>query len=157
MLAIDSVQVIGIYFTVTMEQKDVFYKLLDEHTEKLNGKYKDKFCISQHVYDEIKTVLSLDKGEKCDSGSYFKFWCKKNFRQEKIGNLSVVYCAKGSCPIVAKESIFETLVKCHERVGHSGIRKTWDEVKKNYAGLKYDIVALFISTCKQCTERRPAK
>ena len=152
-LAIDSVQVIGIYFTVTMEQKDVFYKLLDEHIEKLNGKYKDKFCISQQVYDEINTVLSLDKGEKCDSGSYFKFWCKKNFRLEKIGNLSVVYCAKGSCPIVAKESIFETLVKCYERVGHSGIRKTWDEVKKNYAGLKYGIVALFISTCKQCTER----
>ena len=81
MLAIDSVQVIGIYFTVTMEQKDVFYKLLDEHIEKLNGKYKDKFCISQQVYDEIKTVLSLDKGEKCDSGSYFKFWCKKNWKR----------------------------------------------------------------------------
>ena len=80
MLAIDSVQVIGIYFTVTMEQKDVFYKLLDEHIEKLDGKYKDKFCISQQVYDETKTVLSLDKGEKCDSGSYFKFRRCQNFK-----------------------------------------------------------------------------
>ena len=55
-------------------------ELLDEHIEKLDGKYKDKFCISQQVYDEIKTVLSLDKGEKCDSGSYFKLRRCQNFK-----------------------------------------------------------------------------
>ena len=71
--------------------------------------------------------------------SYFKFWCKKNYRLEKIGSLNVVYCVKTSCPVVAKESMFETLVKCHERVGHSGRRKTWDEVKKNYAGIRFDV------------------
>ena len=53
--------------------------------------------------------------------------------------------------------MFETLVKCHERVGHSGRRKTWDEVKKNYAGIRFDVIPLFLSTCKQCNERRPAK
>ena len=77
-----------------MEQKDQFYKLLDDHIEGLNGKFQNKFCITQQVYDDIKAVLSLDKGQKCDSGSYFKFWCRKNYRLEKIGTLSVVYCVK---------------------------------------------------------------
>ena len=140
-----------------MDQKTVFYQLLEQHINSVSGKFQDKFCVTQESYDQIKEVLATGKGEKCQFGSYFKFWCKKNYRLEKIGSLNVVYCVKTSCPVVAKESMFETLVKCHERVGHSGRRKTWDEVKKNYAGIRFDVIPLFLSTCKQCNERRPAK
>ena len=140
-----------------MDQKTVFYQLLEQHINSVSGKFQDKFCVTQKSYDQIKEVLATGKGEKCQFGSYFKFWCKKNYRLEKIGSLNVVYCVKTSCPVVAKESMFETLIKCHERVGHSGRRKTWDEVKKNYAGIRFDVIPLFLSTCKQCNERRPAK
>ena len=143
--------------SITMDQKTVFYQLLEQHINSVSGKFQDKFCVTQESYDQIKEVLATGKGEKCQFGSYFKFWCKKNYRLEKIGSLNVVYCVKTSCPVVAKESMFETLVKCHERVGHSGRRKTWDEVKKNYAGIRFDVIPLFLSTCKQCNERRPAK
>ena len=108
-----------------MDQKTVFYQLLEQHINSVSGKFQDKFCVTQESYDQIKEVLATGKGEKCQFGSYFKFWCKKNYRLEKIGSLNVVYCVKTSCPVVAKESMFETLVKCHERVGHSGRRKTW--------------------------------
>ena len=123
----------------------VFYQLLEQHINSVSGKFQDKFCVTQESYDQIKEVLATGKGEKCQFGSYFKFWCKKNYRLEKIGSLNVVYCVKTSCPVVAKESMFETLVKCHERVGHSGRRKTWDEVKKNYAGIRFDVIPLFLS------------
>ena len=131
--------------------------MLEQHINSVGGKFQDKFCVTQESYDQIKEVLALGKGQKCQFGTGFKFWCKKNYRLEKIGSLSVVYCVKTSCPVVAKESIFETLVKCHKRVGHSARRKTWDEVKKNYAGIRFDVIPLFLSTCKQCNERRPAK
>ena len=104
-----------------MDQKTVFYQLLEEHISSVGGKFQDKFCVNQETYDQIQAVLTSGKGEKRQFGPYFKFWCKKNYRLETC-SLNVVYCVKTSCPVVGKESIFETLVKCHERVGHLGFK-----------------------------------
>ena len=95
-----------------------FCQLLEEHISSVGGKFQDKFGVNQGSYDQIQAVLTSGKGVKCQFGSYFKFWCKKNYRLGKTGSLNIVYSVKTSCPVVAKESIFETLVKCHERVGH---------------------------------------
>ena len=101
-----------------MDQKTVFYLLLKEHIYSVGRKFQDRFCMNQESYEQIQAVLTSGKGGKCQFGSYFKFWCKNKYRVGKIGSLNVVYCVKISCPVVAKESIFETDVKCHERVGH---------------------------------------
>ena len=56
-----------------MDQKAIFYQLLENHISGVGGKFQEKFCVSQETYDQIKTVLGTGKGQKCEYGSGFKF------------------------------------------------------------------------------------
>ena len=47
-----------------MDQKTVFYQLLEQHINSVSGKFQDKFCVTQESYDQIKEVLATGKGEK---------------------------------------------------------------------------------------------
>ena len=49
-----------------MEQKNEFYKLLDDHISKLNNNKKSKFVIDQ---DKVLSALLLPKGSKCPDGA----------------------------------------------------------------------------------------
>jgi hypothetical protein len=63
-----------------------FYTLLDNHIQRLNPKFQDKFSIRQSMYDDIILVLRDGWGD-----SQLKFWVNKNFKLIKIGDLNVVY------------------------------------------------------------------
>ena len=115
-----------------MEQKNQFYKLLDDHISKLNKNKKSKFVIDQETYDKVLSALLLPKGSKSQDGARFKFWSNQHFRIEQIGENELVYCKKTSCPVATKNNIFNTIFQCHQRVGHSGHTRTWDEVKTTH-------------------------
>ena len=76
---------------------------------------------------------------------------------KKIGTNSILYCQKSSCPVVSYEDMFETILRCHDRVDHSGRDKTWNEIKTNYSWIRHDIVGIFLKTCAACTQRKPVK
>ncbi|XP_046581445.1 KRAB-A domain-containing protein 2-like [Haliotis rubra] len=139
------------------EQKAEFYKLLDDHIAQLDKKKQETFCITQETYEKAVEALQLDKGVKCAAGSHFKFWCAKHFKLQKIGSRRILYCKKTSCPVITKEEIFDTVKRCHTRVGHSRRAKTWDEIKANYSWIRHDLVKLFLSTCHECSTRIPLK
>ena len=100
-----------------------FYKLLDNHIQGLNHKFQGKFSIRQSLYDDIILVLRDGSGD-----SQFKFWVHKNFKLIKIGDQNVVYDIKSNHPIVTYENLYTKIKECHERVGHHGRDKTWQEV-----------------------------
>ena len=58
---------------------------------------------------------------------------------------------------MTRESLFQNIKKCHERVGHSGREKTWSEVQANYSWIRYDTISLYLKTCSQCSLRKPLK
>ena len=138
-------------------QREKFYALLEEYISKHNTNKQDTVCLSQEKYEKALRALQLDKGEKCEDGAFFKFWCYKNFKVVNFGSKKVLHCKKSSCPVVTKEELFDTLVRCHERVGHSGRKKTWDEVHLNYSWIKHGTISLFLQTCTTCGVRRPLK
>ncbi|CAH1264333.1 KRBA2 [Branchiostoma lanceolatum] len=49
------------------------------------------------------------------------------------------------------------VANCHSRVGHSRRDKTWIEIKNNYAWVRHDFIALYLSTCRECSTRVPLK
>ena len=118
---------------------------------------KDKFYITEEFYQDILELLELQKGEKGRKDAKFKAWCRSHFKLQKIGAKELVYCTKKSVPLVTKDDIFDSVLKCHETVSHSGRDKTWAEIKDSYAGIKYDVVDLFLSTCGVCTKRQPVR
>ena len=77
-----------------MEQKNQFYKLLDDQISKLNKNKKSKFVIDQETYDKVLSALLLPKGSKCPDGASFKFWSNQHFKTEQIGENQLVYCKK---------------------------------------------------------------
>ena len=138
------------------EQKDKFNELLENHCSSL-GKKKDKCVISQEVYDKAVQALLLETGTKCDNGAKFKYWCKNQFKVETIGCRNILYCSKTSLPVTTKEDMFDTILRCHLRVGHTGRDKTFDEVKRNYAWVNRNMVLFFLQTCPVCNTRKPLK
>ena len=134
---ISKVTVQALILSLTMEQKTQFYKLLDDHIATLNAKKQESFCVTQAKYAKILSTLEVSKGAKCNEGASFKYWCHKHFKVEKIGTNSILYCQKSSCPVVSYEDMFETILRCHDRVGHSGRDKTWNEIKTNYSWIKF--------------------
>ena len=60
-------------------------------------------------------------------------------------------------PVVPQEELFDTIKRCHERVGHAGRDKTWAEVHANYGWVRWDCIPIFLSTCPACTVRVPLK
>ncbi|CAF4825532.1 unnamed protein product, partial [Rotaria sp. Silwood2] len=45
-----------------------------------------------------------------------------------IGELEIVYGIKSNNPVITYEQLYVTIKECHERVGHHGRNKTWNEV-----------------------------
>ena len=102
-------------------------------------------------------TIQLDSRTKCDDGAKFKHWCKNQFKVETIGARNLLYCSKTSLPVTTKEETFDTILRCHLRVGHTGRDKTFDEVKKNYSWVNRNVVQLFLQTCTTCNTRQPLK
>ncbi|XP_019631564.1 PREDICTED: uncharacterized protein LOC109475397 [Branchiostoma belcheri] len=91
------------------QQKAEFYRLIEEQISGLDQKRIASYYITQERYDKVLQALQLDKGVKCQDGSYFKFWATKNFKFHEIGSKKILYCKKSSCPVVPKEDIFDTI------------------------------------------------
>ncbi|XP_019630661.1 PREDICTED: uncharacterized protein LOC109474743 [Branchiostoma belcheri] len=137
------------------QQKADFYRLVEEQISSLEQKRIASYYITQERYDKVLQALQLDKGVKCQDGSYFKFWATKNFKFHEIGS-KILYCKKSSCPVVPKE-VFDTIKRCHSRVGHSRRDKTWVEIKNNYSWIRHGFVELYLRTCPGCSTRVPLK
>lgn len=87
------------YAFVMEDQRLRFNELLNEKIAKLNPKYVDKFFISQSKYNHILEALNLQKGEKCEQGSDFKFWCFKHFKIVNFGSNAILYSLKHNTPV----------------------------------------------------------
>ena len=142
---------------MAQSQRETFYVLLEEYIAKHDSKKQNSVCITKERYEKALACIQLDKGDKCSEGAQFKFWCSKNFSVHNIGSKKVLYCKKTSCPVVSKEDIFDTIQRCHERVGHSGRNKTWEEVTRNFAWIRYGIIQVFLKTCSSCAVRQTMK
>lgn len=101
--------------------------------------------------------LQTAKGEKCVDGANFKHWCNHHFKTEQIGNNQLLYCKKTSTPVTTRDKIFSTITRCHQRVGHSGRTRTYEEVKANYSWVPRITVELYLQTCPVCNVRAPVK
>ena len=112
-----------------MEEKGIFTSCLKITLVVLVKSFNRNSVLVNRPMTKLKQFWVQKRHKNLKIGLVLNFG-RRIFRLEKIGLLSMVYCMKSSCPLVAKESIFVTLVKRHERVGHSGWHKTWEQVKK---------------------------
>ncbi|XP_008274017.1 uncharacterized protein LOC103353042 [Stegastes partitus] len=147
----------SVHLLSTMEQHTRFEQLLDNHIASLCPKKKGKFLVCNDQYKQIIAALALTKGEPCPDGAKFKYWCLNNFQTLCIGSKTVLYCKKTVNPVITREDLFSTIQQCHERTGHSGRHKTWDEVKNNYAFIPRVAVELYLQTCLTCSTRQSLK
>ena len=92
-----------------------FYELFDKCCSENEKKTK---IINQDLYDKVSNAIQLDSRTKCDDGAKFKYWCKNQFKSETIGARNLLYCSKTSLPVTTKEETFNTILRCHLRVGH---------------------------------------
>ena len=105
---------------------DIFYKKLDNHIQNLNEKFRAKYLIKTNTYDEI--ILALRDGW---GDPQFRYWAQKHFTLVKIGETRIVHSSgKVSRPVVTYEEVYTKLNECHNRVGHHGRDKTWEEIRK---------------------------
>ena len=99
-----------------MDQKEQFYELLENHVSSLDKKKKDKFIITQEVYKKILECLQLKKGSPC--AGEVQILVPQTLQDRDH------WKQQSSCPLTTKEDIYDTIKKCHQRVGHSRRNKT---------------------------------
>ncbi|CAF3964541.1 unnamed protein product, partial [Rotaria magnacalcarata] len=103
---------------------NIFYETLDVHIHNLNEKFRAKYVITEEMYENIPLVLRDSCGD-----AQFKYWAQKYFTLVKIGDPNVVYNhGRVSRPVVTYEELYTKLYESHNRVGHHGRDKTWEEV-----------------------------
>jgi hypothetical protein len=114
---------------------DAFYNMVDAHVQTLHTKYRAKYLIRKAMYEDIIHVLREGAGDP-----KFKFWVQKYFVLVEIGNATVVYNkGKDSHPVVIYEELYSKLNQCHQRVGHHGRDKTWNEVWRMCSSIAIDV------------------
>ncbi|XP_013396219.1 KRAB-A domain-containing protein 2-like isoform X2 [Lingula anatina] len=138
-------------------QYETFHKLLDQHLATINESRRQKYLITQEMYEKIVSTVQVKSGEKSQYGATFKFWCKTNFKIEEIGQRKILYCIKTSRPVATKEDLFDVLANCHKRVQHSGRDKTFEEVKRNYSWIPRRAVSFYLQTCRECHSKKASK
>ena len=67
-----------------MDQKTVFYQLLEQHINSVSGKFQDKFCVTQESYDQIKEVLATGKGRSVNLDLISNFGAKKTIDWKRL-------------------------------------------------------------------------
>ena len=56
-----------------MDQEQAFYELLDYHISCLSDKKREKYLITQQLYNQILDVVNQSEGHKCEYGAKFKY------------------------------------------------------------------------------------
>ena len=89
------------------DKKVKLYELFDKYCSENE---KEAKIITQDLYNKVLNAIQLDSRRKCDDGAKFKV--------ETIGARNLLYCSKTSLPVTTKEETFDTILRCHLRVGH---------------------------------------
>jgi hypothetical protein len=135
------------------DHKELFYMKLLEYEENLRKHYdKEKFVLSGLRYEAILNCFDKEKGHKTEEGAKFKHWAKNNFRKTTIGEKDILIGLKSDCTVVTRDVVFNVVHKCHLRTEHSGWDKTWHEVKKSYAGIRFPLIGLYMFQTKTSVE-----
>ena len=56
-----------------MDQEQAFYELLDNHISCLSDKKREKYLITQQLYDQILDVVNQSEGHRYEYGAKFKY------------------------------------------------------------------------------------
>ena len=88
-------------------------------------KKQGKYLVKAETFSRVVLIL---KGVREKRQAQLRFWAKKHFYLEKIGEQDILYSLKEKLPVVSYEDLIEKINECHTAVGHSGRDKTWHEV-----------------------------
>jgi hypothetical protein len=129
---------------------------------------KFRKIISRDEYNKIKSILT-NPNEKIENANY-KYWAKKNFALQTIGN-NVVLLVKRSNksknndttnneefkPVLIKEELYKEFCKAHLQSNHGGQSQTWRNIKEQWGGIKQDLIELLVKKCVTCLSRNSSR
>jgi hypothetical protein len=147
--------------------EETFYTRVNEFIQTLNVKKQNKYLIKAEMYNQMMRILKETEGKH---DPQLKFWAKKHFYMDRIGDQDILYSLKEKLPVVTFENLFEKINECHTAVGHLGRDKTWHEVifnktrnymfflsskvSRRYSCVPLKTVIIFIGLCDQCVTRK---
>ena len=99
----------------------------------------------------IKILTTTASENSCKNGYIIRnYGLIKTFG----GNTKLV-CKKSGRYIVGIDDLFFTIKNAHENVGHGGIKRTYQEIKKTVANVTVKQIKLYLEHCTSCTIRGP--
>ncbi|CAG8597898.1 10397_t:CDS:1 [Dentiscutata heterogama] len=140
-----------------------FDQLVSEFLSSRKPKQQRKAIITQKDYDLIISILKNPK-DMSNGTAKDRFWAKNNFYLHDLGTphnpiiqLMEIKNAKERtdrviCPF---QNLYNVLGKMHgSSQQHSGSKKTYEAVSRQYAYVPRSFVELYVAQCTQCCTRR---
>ncbi|CAG8636217.1 12379_t:CDS:2, partial [Rhizophagus irregularis] len=147
--------------------KSDFKVMVQEYTESLNEKFRDKAFIDEETYKDIVKLLSENNKTLHDPN--WRNWARNNFVLEIVGTNNIVHKIPSkrakeaiekkqagtiTLPVLIKERMWNEFCNAHVQLGHGGVSNTYAKLKSKWSNVKQDLVVKFISKCITCSLRK---
>nr|CAG8617601.1 2599_t:CDS:10 [Entrophospora candida] len=91
--------------------------------------------------------------------SSYRYSVRNHYLLQKIGDSYVVLkkstsCGNGDKPLLVKEDLYKVFCEAHLENNHGGQSQTWKNIKKNWDGVKQDLIEQLVKKCTTCASRR---
>ncbi|CAG8734897.1 24730_t:CDS:2, partial [Racocetra persica] len=140
-----------------------FDQLVSEFLSSHNPMQRRKAIITQEDYDLIISILK-NPTNTSNGTAKDRLWAKNNFYLRDLGTsqnpiLQLMELKNASersdrviCPF---QNLYTVLGKMHgSTYRHSGSKKTFDAISRQYAYIPRSFVELYVARCTQCCTRR---
>src|SRR6266511_4223879 len=114
--------------------------------------------LTRNDYNEIKSILSNPTSRVANPG--YRHTIRNRYLLQKIGDDFVVLKKNTSRkkgdnkPLLVKEDLYRVFCEAHLENNHGGQAQTWNNIKKNWEGVKQDLVEELVKKCITCASRK---
>jgi hypothetical protein len=133
----------------------------EETVQKWLSGSKTRKILTRDDYNKIKNILINPTSKIADPG--YRHTVRNNYLLQKIGNDFVVLkkntrrSSGDKKPLLVKEDLYKIFCEAHLENNHGGQAQTWKNIKKNWVGVKQDLIEDLVKKCITCANRKTSK
>lgn len=102
-------------------------------------------------------VEEVEKAYTTKQKSSKQYRLQNKYEIEEIGQVKVLLSKTDKKIVLAAEEMYEIIESAHKAIGHGGRDRLREELKKKYANITLEIIAIFLAMCDTCQLKKNKK
>lgn len=130
--------------------EEIFKKFIEEEI----AKSKNSTAIYRDIGTKIITALqNIKNGVPVNPNLKQRIKKRKFTLRKEDDKDEEILCCNG-IKVVFAEDFYDVINTVHSEMGHTGIQKTWHQLKQYHACIPREAITEFVNTCSVCNLRQ---